>query len=83
MILKRISFNFKPNATALALFFLAFTQVPSAFNNSLMLSCVLTTWADYATFWKWRDIPIDERVRFCNGGDKTQNALESESIEIK
>ena len=50
------------------LILLASTQIPLAINESIKLICITTTWADYAVFWDWHDIPLDSRVRYCLGG---------------
>ena len=52
---------------------LAITQIPFALNESLKFVCISTTWADYAVFWDWGDIPIDSRVRYCLGGNNLQD----------
>ena len=44
------------------------TQLPFAINQALNLACVATTWADYAAFWDWKQVPLDARVRYCQGG---------------
>ncbi len=56
-------------STSLSILILALTQVPFAVNEVLKLGCALSTTADYADFWQWRDISLDSRVRYCNGGE--------------
>ncbi len=58
----------KPNSTSIGLLILALTQFPFAINETLKLSCIVTTWSDYGVFWNWKDIPLDSRIRYCNGG---------------
>ena len=67
MLFKRLTFKIPSPSTGIGLFVLALTQFPFAINESLKLACFLTTWADYAVFWKWDDIPLDARVRYCQG----------------
>ncbi len=52
---------------AVGLIMIAVTQIPLTINESLKLVCITTTWADYAAFWDWRDVPLDSRVRYCLG----------------
>ena len=78
MDFKKISFKFDRPSTGVALIILALTQLPLAVNESLKLACFATTWADYAVFWKWEDIPLDARVRYCQGG-----LIEPRSIKQK
>ncbi len=68
MRLKKIGFRIPSPSFGVGLTFLAMTQLPLAINQALNLACVATTWADYAVFWQWEDIPLDARVRYCNGG---------------
>ncbi len=70
MLFKGLKFEIRDSLTWIALLLLTLTQVPSAVNETLKLGCILTTWSDYAVFWTWKDIPLDERVRYCNGGNK-------------
>ena len=51
------------------------TQLPLAVNESLKLVCVGTTWADYAAFWDWNDIPLDARIRYCQGGSLSNEII--------
>ena len=67
MLFKKLNFKVKSPSIGVGLIFLAFTQLPLAFNETLKLACIATTWADYAVFWNWKDIPLDSRVRYCNG----------------
>ncbi len=60
------------------LLLLLMTQVPLAINETLRLTCVLTTWSDYADFWKWEEIPLDSRVHYCNGGTNSDQKENSE-----
>ena len=54
-------------STGIGLIVLALTQLPMSINESLKVACFVTTWADYAVFWEWQDIPLDARVRHCQG----------------
>ncbi len=71
MFFKRLNFKLSAPSAGLALIFLAITQAPMAINESLRLACILTTHSDYAIFWNWKDIPLDARLRYCNGGDNS------------
>ncbi len=74
----------KTPGTSVALLLLVLTQVPFGINESLKFACILTTSTDYASFWKWEDIPLDSRVRFCNGAslyDLHEDADTNDDIE--
>ena len=75
MKLKKISFRIPQPSIVLGLILLTLIQLPLALNQALKLTCVATTWADYASFWQWQDIPLDARVRFCNGGYNSSTIL--------
>ena len=77
------NFNFKnlsPSA-GVGLIVLACTQLPFAINESLKLACFATTWADYAVFWEWKDIPLDTRVRYCQGANISPSIFDEKSLE--
>ncbi len=67
MQLDKRKFKIHPPSTGIGLLILALTQLPFAFNESLKIVCFATTFSDYATFWSWNDVPIDSRVRYCQG----------------
>ncbi len=71
MLFKKINFKIYPPSTGIGLLILALTQLPLAINESLKVACFFTTFSDYAVFWDWDDIPIDSRVRYCQGSDFT------------
>ena len=72
MSLKKFNFRIPSPSAGIGLIILALTQLPFAMNESLKLACFTTTWADYATFWKWQEIPLDIRIRYCNGAPMPQ-----------
>ena len=78
MVLKKRSLKFNSRSIGAGIIFLAFTQLPLAINESLKLACFVTTWADYAVFWSWEEIPLDARVRYCNGGQSNREKDELE-----
>ena len=59
---------------------LSMTQVPLAINESIKLGCILTTWSDYDAFWSWKEIPLDSRVRYCNGGN-VKNVIAEKTLK--
>ena len=67
MLLKKRKFRIHLPSTGTGLLILALTQLPFAINESLKIACFVTTFSDYAKFWSWNDIPIDSRVRYCQG----------------
>ncbi len=69
MIFKKLNFKIHSPSTGAGLIILALTQFPFAINESLKLACFATTWADYAVFWSWKEIPLDSRLRHCNGAN--------------
>ena len=73
MKLKKISFRIPQPSIGLGLILLTLIQLPLALNQALKLTCVATTWADYASFWQWQDIPLDARVRYCQGGSSSKD----------
>ena len=89
ILFRKPNFKFPKPRISTILILLAFTQVPFALNESLKLVCIGTTWADYAVFWEWKDIPLDSRVRYCLGGNifsggvKTDSATKKEDISPK
>ncbi len=84
MELKNFRFKLDGPSTGIGLIVLAFTQLPLAINESLKLACFATTWADYAVFWDWKDIPIDTRVRYCQGANTVPRLTnqDSKGLEI-
>ena len=63
-------FNSKINfeiSSRTAILLLALTQIPTAITYSLEVGCILSTKSDYSVFWKWSDVPLYKRVRYCNG----------------
>ena len=83
MFLKRFCFKIPQPSVGVGLIILAFTQMPMAFNESLKLVCVATTWGDYAVFWNWKDVPLDARVRYCQGGPNAIRSYKENSKVIK
>ena len=79
MMLKKFKCKIRRPSLAIGLILLAFTQVPLAINETLKLACFATTWADYADFWHWEDIPLDARVRYCQGGTKSKLSIKKDS----
>ena len=78
---KRFNFRIKAPSTAISLLLLAMTQLPAALNETLKTTCILTTWSDYKTFWAWNEIPLDSRIRFCNGSEIIINKTNQETKE--
>ena len=83
MLLEKLRFNFPPPPTGVAIILLAITQLPFAVNETVKLACFATTWADYAVFWNWKDIPIDSRVRYCQGGSVSPRIIQDNKPKIK
>jgi len=75
MDLKGINFKINTPSAGVGLLMLVLTQLPLALNESLKLVCIATTWADYAVFWSWDEIPLDARVRYCEGGSLSLRSL--------
>ena len=73
MFLTKFKFKIPCPSLAFGLIVLAMTQVPLAINETLKLACFASTWADYAVFWQWEDIPLDARVRYCQGGASSKD----------
>ena len=83
MIFKKLNFKINSPSTGLGLMILAFTQIPLAVNETLKVGCVLTTWSDYAVFWNWKDIPLDARVRYCQGGSNPKSLMNPPALSSK
>ena len=75
MDLKGINFKINTPSAGVGLLMLVLTQLPLTLNESLKLVCIATTWADYAVFWSWDEIPLDARVRYCEGGSMSLRSL--------
>ena len=75
MDLKGLNFKINTPSAGVCLLILVLTQLPMALNESLKLVCFATTWADYAVFWSWEEIPLDSRVRYCQGGSMSPRSL--------
>ena len=75
MDLKRFNLKINTPSTGVGLLILVLTQLPLALNESFKLVCFATTWADYAVFWSWEEIPLDARVRYCQGGSISPRVL--------
>ena len=75
MAFRKINFSIKSPSVGIGLVLLAITQVPLAVNESLRFACFATTMGDYAVFWSWKDIPLDARINFCQGGSAPPRSL--------
>ena len=83
MIFKNFNLKIPRPSVGFGLLLLALTQLPLALNESLKIACFATTWADYAVFWNWQDIPLDARVRYCQGGNISPNILNKDTQKSK
>ncbi|WP_320667818.1 hypothetical protein [Prochlorococcus sp. MIT 1307] len=83
MDLQKLNFKFHAPSAGIGLLILALTQLPFSINQSLKLVCIATTWADYAVFWNWQDIPLDARVRYCHGGEISPASIKGDTFKTK
>ena len=77
--IKNRKFKIPSPSTGAGLLILALTQLPFAINESLKIACFATTFSDYAKFWSWNDIPIDSRVRYCQGASISPLKMKNKS----